>query len=132
MLQIFAIIDDTSVMNFRKNLQHNFPKMRRGRGVKGRLELFRKVIRFGDVRHSLANTFFSQFFMSMSYPLLLNMIFLCIKFFVHSSFNLNFKGKSMILIKCNLRQFSSSYISISRTLNAGSRSSTRRLHLADS
>ena len=44
MLQIFAIIDDTSVMNFRKKLQHNFPKMR---GVKGRLELFRKFIRFG-------------------------------------------------------------------------------------
>ena len=33
MLQIFAIIDDTSVMNFRKNLQHNFPKMR-GEGSK--------------------------------------------------------------------------------------------------
>ena len=32
MLQIFAIIDDTSVMNFRrKKLQHNFPKMRGGR-----------------------------------------------------------------------------------------------------
>ena len=30
MLQIFAIIDDTSVMNFGKNLQHNFPKMRGG------------------------------------------------------------------------------------------------------
>ena len=28
MLQIFAIIDNTSVMNFGKNLQHNFPKMR--------------------------------------------------------------------------------------------------------
>ena len=25
--QIFAIIDDTSVMNFRKQLQHNFPKI---------------------------------------------------------------------------------------------------------
>ena len=25
-MQIFAIIDDTSVMNFRKNLQYNFPK----------------------------------------------------------------------------------------------------------
>ena len=47
MLQIFAIIDDTSVMNFRKKLQHNFPKMTGGRGVKGRLELFRKFIRFG-------------------------------------------------------------------------------------
>ena len=33
-------------MNFRKNLQHNIPKMRGG-GVKGRLELFRKFIRFG-------------------------------------------------------------------------------------
>ena len=32
--EIFAIIDDTSVMNFRKNLQHNFPKMRGGRGSK--------------------------------------------------------------------------------------------------
>ena len=31
-LQIFAIIDDTSVMNFRKKLQHNFPKMRGGGG----------------------------------------------------------------------------------------------------
>ena len=30
MLQIFAIIDDTSVMNFRKKLQHNFPTMRGG------------------------------------------------------------------------------------------------------
>ena len=48
MLQIFAIIDDTVVMNFRKILQHNFPKMRGG--VKGRLELFRKFIRFGCVR----------------------------------------------------------------------------------
>ena len=28
MLQIFAIIDDTSDLNFGKNLQHNFPKMR--------------------------------------------------------------------------------------------------------
>ena len=34
--------------SFLKNLQHNFPKMRRG-GVKGRLELFRKFIRFGAV-----------------------------------------------------------------------------------
>ena len=33
-LQIFAIIDDTSVMNFRKNLQHNFLKMRGGGGSK--------------------------------------------------------------------------------------------------
>ena len=33
-LQIFAIIDDTSVMNFGKNLQHNFPKMRGGEGSK--------------------------------------------------------------------------------------------------
>ena len=34
-----------------KNLQHNFPKMRGG--VKGRLELFRKFIRFGGGRHPL-------------------------------------------------------------------------------
>ena len=32
MLQIFAIKDDTSVMNFGKNLQHNFPKMSGGGG----------------------------------------------------------------------------------------------------
>ena len=30
MLQIFAIIDDTSVMNFGKKLQYDFPKMRGG------------------------------------------------------------------------------------------------------
>ena len=48
MLQIFTIIDDTSVMNFGKNLQHNFPKMRGG--IKDRLELFRKFIRFGRGR----------------------------------------------------------------------------------
>ena len=30
MLQIFAIIDDTSVMNFGKFLQYNFPKMSGG------------------------------------------------------------------------------------------------------
>ena len=35
-----------------KNLQHNFPKMRGG--VKGRLELFRKFIRFGGAGHPLA------------------------------------------------------------------------------
>ena len=46
MLQIFAIIDDTLVMNFRKNLQYDFPK-NEGGGVKDRLELFRKFIRFG-------------------------------------------------------------------------------------
>ena len=33
-------------MNFGKNLQHDFPKMRGG-GVNGRSELFRKFIRFG-------------------------------------------------------------------------------------
>ena len=32
MLQIFAIIDDTSVINFRKKLQYNFPKMSGGGG----------------------------------------------------------------------------------------------------
>ena len=47
MLQIFAILDDTSVMNFGKKLQRNFPKMRGGRGVKGCLELFQKFIHFG-------------------------------------------------------------------------------------
>ena len=45
-LQIFAIIKGISVMNFGTNSQHDFPKMRGG--VKGRLELFRKFIRFGE------------------------------------------------------------------------------------
>ena len=36
-----------------KNLQHNFPKMRGG--VKGRLELFRKFIRFGGGRLPLVS-----------------------------------------------------------------------------
>ena len=44
MLQIFAIIKGASLMNFGKNPQHDFPKMRGG--VNGRLELFRKFIRF--------------------------------------------------------------------------------------
>ena len=34
---------------FRKKLQYDFPKMKGG-GVKGRLELFRKFIRFGVAR----------------------------------------------------------------------------------
>ena len=34
-------------MNFGKNPQHDFPKMRGG-GATGRLELFRKFIRFGQ------------------------------------------------------------------------------------
>ena len=34
-------------MNFGKNPQHDFPKMRGG-GANGRLELFRKFIRFGQ------------------------------------------------------------------------------------
>ena len=37
------------VHEFRKKLQYDFPKMRGG-GVKGRLELFRKFIRFGVAR----------------------------------------------------------------------------------
>ena len=41
----------TFVAILSRNLQYNFPKMRGGRGgVKGRLELFRKFIRFGNVR----------------------------------------------------------------------------------
>ena len=38
----------TSVMNFGENPQHDFPKMRGG--VNGRLELFRKLIRFGRAK----------------------------------------------------------------------------------
>ena len=56
-LQVFAIIDDTSVMNFGKHLQYDFPKMR-GRGFKGRLELFRKFIRFGRGMRPLVFMFF--------------------------------------------------------------------------
>ena len=52
MLQIFAIIDDTSVMNFRKNCNITFRKW--GGGVKGRLELFRKFIRFGRGKFPLS------------------------------------------------------------------------------
>ena len=34
---------------FPKKLQYNFPKMSGGGGVEGRLEFFRKFIRFGSV-----------------------------------------------------------------------------------
>ena len=44
---IFAIINASSVMYSGKKAQHDFPKMRGG--VKGRLELFQKFIRFGRV-----------------------------------------------------------------------------------
>ena len=51
-LQIFAIIKGSSVMNFReKNPQYDFPKMRRG--VKSRLKLFQKFICFGIRSHLL-------------------------------------------------------------------------------
>ena len=46
MLQIFAIINASSVMYSGKKAQHDFPKMRGG--VKGRLEHFQKFITFGD------------------------------------------------------------------------------------
>ena len=52
-LQIFAIIDDTLVMNFRKNLQYDFPK-NEGGGVKDRLELLRIFICFGRITRSKA------------------------------------------------------------------------------
>ena len=42
-VEIFAIIDDTSVMNFRKKLQHDFPKMRGGQrpfGTFAKIHLF--------------------------------------------------------------------------------------------
>ena len=48
MFQIFANLKGTSVMNFGINPQHDFPKMRGG--VNGRLELFRKFIRFGRAK----------------------------------------------------------------------------------
>ena len=57
-MQIFAIIDDTLVMNFGKKLQYDFPKMGGGGRVKGRLELFRKFIRFGCARHPIGSTTF--------------------------------------------------------------------------
>ena len=43
MLQIFAIIDDTVIMNFRKILQHNFPKMRGGAGGQRPFGTFPKI-----------------------------------------------------------------------------------------
>ena len=45
-------------MNFGKKLQYYFFENDGGRGlVKGRLELFRKFIRFGVVRLPLANVY---------------------------------------------------------------------------
>ena len=44
-----------------KNPQHDFPKMRGG-GVKGRLELFRKFIRFGMGMLPLATQNFSYLY----------------------------------------------------------------------
>ena len=51
-LQIFANCRLYFGHEFRKNLQYDFPKIR-GWGVKGRLELFRKFIRFGNAGHPL-------------------------------------------------------------------------------
>ena len=56
MLQIFAIINASSVMYSGKKAQHDFPKMR-GEGVKGRLELFQKFIRFGTLTRPLEKFF---------------------------------------------------------------------------
>ena len=53
MLQIFAIIDDTSVMNFRKKLQHNFPKMRGGAGGQRPFGTFPKIHPFWKGNASL-------------------------------------------------------------------------------
>ena len=44
-----AIISCSLVMNSGKNLQYDFPKMRGGCWIKGRLELFRKFFCFGVV-----------------------------------------------------------------------------------
>ena len=52
MLLIFAIINGSSVMYSGKKPQHDFPKM----GVKGRLEFFRKFIRFGGAIRPLGKT----------------------------------------------------------------------------
>lgn len=49
-LQIFAIINSTSVMNSGKKCQYNFLKMR-GQGIKGRLKHFRILIRFGHTSY---------------------------------------------------------------------------------
>ena len=71
MLQIFAIINASSVMYSGKKAQHDFPKMRGGGGVKGRLELFQKFIRFGRVIHPFVkvnqnNTSFETAMLSQS------------------------------------------------------------------
>ena len=61
MLQIFAIIDDTSVMNFGKNLQHNFPKM--GGGGQRPFGTFPKIHPFwkGNVSLTKVYAFFTAF-----------------------------------------------------------------------
>ena len=64
MLQIFAIIDNTLVMNFRKNCNITFRKW--GGGIKGRLELFRKFIRFGCARHTKEGSQFYEFVSPLS------------------------------------------------------------------
>ena len=51
MLQILDLYAGLFEQEIGKNLQHDFPKMRRG--VKGRLELFQKFIRFGSITPSL-------------------------------------------------------------------------------
>ena len=51
MLQILDLYAGLFEHEIGKNLQHDFPKMRRG--VKGRLELFQKFIRFGGITPSL-------------------------------------------------------------------------------
>ena len=57
MLQMFAIIDDTSVMNFRKILQHNFPKMRGQRPF----GTFPKIHPFWNGYVSLTKSYFFRF-----------------------------------------------------------------------
>ena len=55
-MQIFAIIDDTSVMNFRKKLQHNFPKMS-GEGGQRPFGTFLKIHPFWKGNASLSDEF---------------------------------------------------------------------------
>ena len=53
-LKSFVMNVRTFVTILLRNLQYNFTKMRGG--IKGRLKLFRKFIRFGDVQHPYSLT----------------------------------------------------------------------------
>ena len=63
-------------MQFEENkLQHDFPKMRTG--VKGRLEIFQKLIRFGVVTRPLGTKFSTKEAVMIVISIFLQAAFLC-------------------------------------------------------